>query len=951
VCFHLIYIYLLTLTVGNFLSTMLRSGISTSFLLSEDVCLRLLCQFGQILKGTEIPGSFVQTVQALMSSNNLLSYTAGVRTAQVQEPVLGFLKLTIFLISNNLFGEEAKIRREVYNWIKCYLNAGVLEHLLSIGGPTIEAFAEYLFQLALETGDAHMFKRLMKWGGINIDEQGYRVGGTRYFTVLQSACQSRSLDLVRLLIDEGADVNMAASCTDSPLTLALRRSVDPELVRILLRAGADVKSCDKNSLLSSAAGSGSLEVVQLLVSAGANVNSACGPGSCSPLCTAVNCDLAIPDEDVISIVRVLLQAGADANFTGMSFQHGRLTVLEIAICKRSIELVQILLDNGAQITEDAFVKAVKHRSLDMAKLLLKYQGRVTEAIVKRVVKDGELEVVLFLIDVAEDDIKDRCRSIALVFAICYGRMDLIPALDGKILPFKLDDKLIAAIEAAASRGDTHAIHLLLSENSINQAIIRRGLGDSLSRAILNSQDETTELLLMAGADVNFGEPYPLSAAISRGNSRLVRRLLTAGAAVNGESRGSERYSYTTTVLPEAAAQGDHTMIQDIINAGAALNAPCWDLSDESNALSVAVRKRDLSTVKFLIDAGADINAPAAVLIRPTALEAAARNNDIDMVRYLVSVGADPDEDSLTAAMSGSVELVQTLLTARLNRYQRFSRGFGCGALQYAIRIKNRRMIEILLANCVDPNAIPVPHIHDEVFHHSESMRKPRTSAFGAAIEIDQSEDLWIVRMLLNSGADPKVIVFDGSVAFRETQTALLAAIYQNNIRLVKLLIRSGANANDHFRFNVDRTPLQLAVEEGRMEIIDLLLEHNADVNAPPHKKYGATALQFAAIRGYVGIAKLLLEKGADVNALPAKIAGRTALEGAAEHGRIDMLQLLLNAGAQITGPGSEQYERAKKFASENGHNAARRLLESYHDNALGLTLFDWDSFAMEGPSY
>lgn len=98
---------------------------------------------------------------------------------------------------------------------------------------------------------------------------------------------------------------------------------------------------------------------------------------------------------------------------------------------------------------------------------------------------------------------------------------------------------------------------------------------------------------------------------------------------------------------------------------------------------------------------------------------------------------------------------------------------------------------------------------------------------------------------------------------------------------------------------------------------------------PPCDRYGATALQFAAIGEYLGILDLLLERGADIDVLPAKVEGRTALEGAAEHGRIDVLQFLLNAGAQTTGPGAKQYERAKNFASQNGHIAARHLLESY----------------------
>lgn len=356
----------------------------------------------------------------------------------------------------------------------------------------------------------------------------------------------------------------------------------------------------------------------------------------------------------------------------------------------------------------------------------------------------------------------------------------------------------------------------------------------------------------------------------------------------------------------------------------------------------------------MIEAGADVNTPAATIFGNTALEAASRNNDVDMARYLLGLGADPDEISLdAAAVSGSVELVQTLLAARLHRYLRYSKGYGCVALCHAVGLKNTAVIEILLANGIDSNAIIHRKIGDKKQYFPPSSLPPppppppsppgsplplpnfvyEESALGCAIRTDKSDDLRIVRMLLSGGANPNSMVAND-------QTALLAAIDQNNPPLVRVLIGAGADANPSTICGVTRTPLQLAVEKGRADIVHILLEHGADVNAPPYDRHGATALQFAAIGGYVGIAHLLLQRGADVNASSAKIGGRTALEGAAEHGRIDMLQLLLNSGALIIGLGIEQYERARKFASENGHISARRLLETY--NAQIFENVGWD---------
>lgn len=205
-----------------------------------------------------------------------------------------------------------------------------------------------------------------------------------------------------------------------------------------------------------------------------------------------------------------------------------------------------------------------------------------------------------------------------------------------------------------------------------------------------------------------------------------------------------------------------------------------------------------------------------------------------------------------------------------------------------------------------------------------------SSALGVAIRLDKSQDLWIINMLLRGGANLNRIVSETA----NGQNALTAAVDEENLILVETLLKAGADVNSKVTGSRSRTPLQLAVEQGNLDIANVLLEHGADVNAPPCERYGATALQFAAIKGYLGIASVLVEKGADPNAAPAKVGGRTALEGAAEHGRIDMLQFLLNAGAQVIGVRTGQYERARKFASENGHIAARRLLEKHHSQQL-----------------
>jgi ankyrin repeat protein len=925
--------------------------------LSEDLCSSILDQFIKGADGEEISGSISQTVKALMPENVFSNHPASIQTTVSQghqSSVLNFLSLTMFLVSNNFLGATADVSKKVYKWVKRRSNAGLLEYLLSISGPTAEALAENLFGLAINDDDVLTIKKIMKLG-IDPNEQIYRTQHGLNLTPLQRACEMGSLELVRVLVEAGADVNSTVSDGDSALTRAVylfgddcnpKDLVDTELVRILLRAGAKVNPGYGESPLSKAAQSGHVEVVALLISAGADVNFLEEEYSVTPLMEAVGSNKRVPDEDVIAIVRNLLQAGADAQATPI-YDIESETVLEAAMWRRNIELIQLLLDGGARVTEFAFVTAVGDCSLDIVKLLLKSGARVTQRVIESAVEGGESEIVLFLLDSAEDNIKERSSSTALIAAVHHGKPDLIEALDASGVQLNSTPKLTAAIEAAADRGDIRLLRLLLGDNSRYRASVTESLGNSLHAAIAKGRNDITEMLLAAGAEVN-AETHlkkwsPLLAAIRRKDMHLARKLLAAGAAVNTEylTNLGFRIRCTATVLPAAVAWGYYPLVRDIISAGAEVNAP--ECEGHKTALTVAVERRDAVAIQLLIDAGADVNAPAATLFGHTALEAAVRNNDIDMVHYLLGIGADPDDESLTAAVSGSVQLMQILLTARLSRYQRYPKGYGCGALQNAIRLKNAAMVEILLANRVDANTIVHQKLGDKATFFGENAPTIcyGESALGTAIKMDKSNDLWIVRILLRAGADPNSIAIESP-----NSTALLAAIDQKNLALVDALIAAGADANASLTVHISRTPLQLAVEKGSMDIIHVLLKHGADVNAPPYGRYGATALQFAAIGGYVGIAYLLLERGAEVNAPPAKVGGRTALEGAAEHGRIDVLQLLLNAGAQIIGPGGEQYERAREFASKNGHIAARRLLESY--NAQWLENFvGWDLMATD----
>ncbi|KAK2808689.1 hypothetical protein FQN50_004554 [Emmonsiellopsis sp. PD_5] len=121
------------------------------------------------------------------------------------------------------------------------------------------------------------------------------------------------------------------------------------------------------------------------------------------------------------------------------------------------------------------------------------------------------------------------------------------------------------------------------------------------------------------------------------------------------------------------------------------------------------------------------------------------------------------------------------------------------------------------------------------------------------------------------------------------ERALIAAIHDNNIPLLRLLLKQGLDINveDEYFGN----PLYLAVSLQHTEAVGLLLNSGASLSYRGWA--GRAALHIAAQMGHDGCAELLLQRasGADVNCCDDE--HRTPLFWAAERGHVGVCELLL----------------------------------------------------------
>lgn len=393
-------------------------------------------------------------------------------------------------------------------------------------------------------------------------------------------------------------------------------------------------------------------------------------------------------------VQRLLDMGDDVNAEDSGW-----TPLLVAVKNGNVAVVQLLLQSGADVNwtntkgQSALLFAVHNVDSEVVELLLRFKAKVDQA----QVKDG---------------------TTAVYYAARSGSASLVRMLSAAGANCNLaNSEGVSALMKASDRGDYDTVSLLLSEKADVKLVSREGW-DALMYASSQGHWKILELLLKNCDSIN---KEALFIASQNGRAKCVKLLLKWGCGVNVDNdEGNTALMYAAYAGHEAIAeillkqkainvnqqdchgraalhyaskQGNANIVQQLLKCNADVNIHNTKGESVLMMASLSNAPGALETLNLLLQSHADVNyvSPAGC----SALSAASLYGRHQVAEVLLQHGAADVYRSLILAIGqGHDTIMDTLIKsgAQVN----FTNEAGIDALMVAARANNVAAVQKLI---------------------------------------------------------------------------------------------------------------------------------------------------------------------------------------------------------------------------------------------------------------
>ena len=627
----------------------------------------------------------------------------------------------------------------------------------------------------------------------------------------------------RKLVDEKFSANKV-----SPLEVAAAIG-NTAMIEMLLEQGALIDGSNSQfNALQIAAFNGQGAVVDLLLSKKADVNVA---GSC--LGTALNAAAQASHWD---IVELLLSHGANINehwtrIRRPSFVHDDFgSPLQIQCEQGDLTAMQILCDHGADVNDSggwngtALQVAAAEGHLEIARFLVRRGANVNDpgrnngtALEAAMLNNHSNIFDMLLREDADVNTPGRAMGTALQVAAAEG--------------------LTSRVQELIRLGANVNAHQLDKEGNIAGVITHqaRNLGTALFLASGRGHQDIVQILIESGADRHITGISPPGSTISY-----------------GDACGRHRNEKPSDALYQASYQGNVEIARLLLASDVQAYIEKGTLIE---AMKAAIKNEHAELMSFLFNVGVDANLPRedlSALLFPV-IEA----GDQDMLSFLIKKGADVNQ-SYDEPKSASVHISATSGSAKTvsgDTPLHCAARLGLSSM-IATLVASGANVHALNAEAETPlsKAIHLANLHDPDYFNSGMKLTPSLSRIatiqslieaGASVTSLPTEVL--VRLFsiiaLNGASellrlvhqlDTKTIPSASSEGF---QRGLSLAVYHNQKGFLQKLANLGLISNNKHDANY-KTILSMAAAEGRIEITKDLIEAGVPLSQILARKEG-----------------------------------------------------------------------------------------------------------------
>lgn len=366
--------------------------------------------------------------------------------------------------------------------------------------------------------------------------------GDRSWRAVDAAVAEGEVALVKLILDKGLDPNIRQPNGDHLIQTAVEKE-RLKIVRLLLDNGVQLDGPaavlpdeEKLALLKLAIEQGSVSIAKLLLSrGGGSVKRKTGAAEVTPLGLA--CSLGSKP-----LISQLIKGGADP----LAVDENGATILHYAIMSEDTEIVRMILKQGLDIDardingQSALFYAMD-QDVSLAKLLLDHgadpllRDNNNNTTLFNAAGGSDVRVFRLLLEAGVDPNQANVAgSTPLHYASSKGNTEHVRLLlDANVDTAGINSEGISPLPAAAAAGNEAIVRMLLEHSpNLLQLETQPTFGNApLMQAIEGQNAAVVELLLKSGASLevrNSAGQTPLIVAAKFPSTDVVKTLLAAG---------------------------------------------------------------------------------------------------------------------------------------------------------------------------------------------------------------------------------------------------------------------------------------------------------------------------------------------------------------------------------------------------------------------------------------